>query len=113
MATLRRHSDKADRGVMVGLRRSGGANANAKTIANKPDVHYSSRTVSRWVRRYEGEGYAGLNTRPRSGRPKVISLEEDLLIQASLLARPFDAVKKIVLELTPHLMEHIKTVYAR
>ena len=112
MAMLRKHSDKADRGVMVGLSRSG-VYANAAAIANHPEVHYSGRTVSRWVQRYADEGYEGLNTRPRSGRPKVITVEDDLLIQATALARPFDPVKDIVRELAPHLMEHIKTVYAR
>ena len=113
MAMLRRHSDKADRGVMVGLGRAGGAYANTAAIANHPEVHYSERTVSRWVTRYEEEGYDGLNTRPRSGRPKVITEEEDLLIRGTALARPFDSVKTIVRELAPHLMEHLKTVYDR
>ena len=112
MAMLRRHSDKADRGVMVGLSRAG-VYADADAIANHPEVHYSGRTVSRWVQRYANEGYEGLNTRPRSGRPKVITVEEELLIQATTLARPFDSVKEIVRELAPHLMDHLKTVYAR
>jgi transposase len=46
-------------------------------------VRFSRYTVTRWIRRYEAEGIAGLFTRPRSGRPRRVTLEyEAKLLEA-------------------------------
>ena len=52
----------------------------------------SRPTVSRWLDRYDAEGAAGLETdRPRSGRPKEITLDrEAAIINATLHTAPPD-----------------------
>jgi len=42
---------------------------SAAAIAELLDYH--PRTVRRWIRRFDGEGVAGLADRPRSGRPRL------------------------------------------
>lgn len=59
------------------------------------------------------EGYDGLKTKPRSGRPKVVLDADAMLIRATLMARPFDSLREIVMELTPHLAPHMRSVYER
>ena len=83
-------------------------------VANHPDVaHLSLQSVRRWKMRFQNVGYDGLKTRPKSGRPKVIEDEERLLILATVMARPFDAVKEIVQELTPQLQPNMRSIYRR
>lgn len=46
-------------------------------------VRFSRETVVRWIERYEGEGIAGLFTKPRPGRPRRVTPEyEARLIEA-------------------------------
>lgn len=46
-------------------------------------VRFSSRTVLRYIERYEAEGLPGLLSRPRPGRPRRVTAEyEALLIEA-------------------------------
>lgn len=94
---------------MVGLGRQG----NVRQAARNPLVHYSERTVARWNLRFEEEGYDGLKTRQRSGRPKVVSEEDVMILRALVLARPLDHVNTIVLENLPHLAGSMKAVYKR
>lgn len=68
----------------------------AKGIANRVlarDLGTSIPTVLLWRRRYESEGLAGLlEDRPRSGRPKVISEEqEQAIVEATIQTTPKDA----------------------
>lgn len=51
-------------------------------------LHYTNAHA--WVKRFEAEGLAGLQTRPRSGRPKVYGQDvEDLVIDLAT-SRPKD-----------------------
>lgn len=76
-------------------------------------VGFSAKTVDRWEQRFQEDGFAGLKTKPRSGRPKSVSDEDVELLRASILAMPFRTLQDIVLELTPHLVDKMKTVYRR
>ena len=49
----------------------------ALQIADK--VGYSRQTVQQWVYRYRDEGLDGLRERPRSGQPKKLSTEKELI----------------------------------
>lgn len=98
-----------ERGVMVGL----GRQQNVAIAARNPLVHYSEPTVHRWNRRFDEEGYEGLKTRHRSGRPKTVSDEDIVILRALVLARPMDHLKSIIQEDMPHLIQHMRAVYAR
>jgi transposase len=104
-----RHSDMGERGVMVGL----GLQQGQDRAARHPVVHYSGRTVNRWNRRFEGEGYEGLKTRPRSGRPRAVSEEDLEVLRGHMLGRPLAHLKEIVREHMPHLLQSMRTVYRR
>lgn len=51
------------------------------------DMGLSKNTVKAWVRRYEEEGH--VRTRPRSGRPRVTSPQQDAAIYAASVRAPF------------------------
>ena len=59
--------------------------ANAK-IAR--DLRVCVDTVRKWRRRFRREGMPGLFDRPRSGRPPVYGIEDQLLIVATVTERP-------------------------
>jgi transposase len=59
--------------------------ANAK-IARDPRVCVD--TVRKWRRRFRREGIPGLFDRPRSGRPAVYGIEDQLLIVATVTGQP-------------------------
>jgi transposase len=68
----------------------------AKGIANHVlarQLSTSLPTVLLWRRRYEAEGLAGvLDDRPRSGRPKQISPEQETaIVEATMKTTPQDA----------------------
>lgn len=95
---------------MVGLHEAG---MDSGQVAAQPGVEFSARTVRRWANRFEAEGCQGLKTRPRPGRRKVVTQEEVQLLSASIMADPFRSLRDVVMELTPHLAPHMKTVYER
>ena len=105
-----RHSDMGERGVMVGLAEQQG---NVVQAARNPLVHYSQRTVQRWNDRFQEEGYDGLRTRQRSGRPKIMTEEELMNLRALAMANPLLHLKDIVREHMPHLVDHMRAVYQR
>jgi transposase len=59
------------------------------------DLSTTVTTVLLWRRRYEAEGLAGLfNDRPRSGRPKQISVDKEAaIVEATIRTRPKDATQ--------------------
>lgn len=51
------------------------------------EMGISRNTVKAWVRRYEEEGH--VKTRPRSGRPRVTTQQQDAAIYAASIQQPF------------------------
>jgi hypothetical protein len=72
----------ATRAVMVLLSAHGMSAADIAAL-----LHYSPRTVRRWITRHDLEGLTGLPDRPRSGRPRLGSPRLGERIRA-LLATP-------------------------
>lgn len=98
-----------ERGVMAGL----GLQQGAARAARHPVVDYSGRTVNRWNARFQEEGYEGLKTKPRSGRPKVVSDEDIFVLRGLMLGHPLNHLKDVVREFMPHLVPSMRTVYRR
>lgn len=44
-------------------------------------------TVTKWIRRYEEEGH--VTTRPRSGRPRITTMEQDVRLNDAAAQAPF------------------------
>ena len=93
--------------------------AHALILSNKgykvqeiADIHDVCRqSVSRWIRNWESEGLSGLLDKPRSGRPKEIELNEDILID-KINENP-KSLKKILAELEKELGISISYSYLR
>lgn len=51
------------------------------------EMGISRNAVKRWIRRYEVEGH--VNTRPRPGRPRVTTMQEDASLLAAAQHAPF------------------------
>lgn len=71
----------AERAQIVGMWRAG---ATVPNIAL--EMGRSTKTIRRWIRRWEEEG--SVETRPRSGRPRVTSARMDAMIVAAATAHP-------------------------
>jgi len=76
------------------------------------DIHDVCRqSVSSWIRNWESEGLSGLLDKPRSGRPKEIKLDENVLID-NITENP-KSLKKILAELEKELGISISYSYLR
>lgn len=69
------------RAAIIGMREAG---MSQKAIARARGV--TVKTVKRWIQRWDGEGT--LATRPRSGRPRVLSPEDDQRLIQAVMERP-------------------------
>ncbi|KAK3891143.1 hypothetical protein Pcinc_004934 [Petrolisthes cinctipes] len=80
------------RGVIVGRYL---ANQSISEISR--ELGLSRNTVMKWIRRYEEEGH--VSTRPRTGRPRITTVEHDALLFDAAAQSPF----KTSMTLTPEL----------
>lgn len=94
MATSRANAPAvvADRGRIIGLWQSGMTPAD---VADTMGV--SKKTVQRWITRWEQEG--SLATRPRSGRPRVTTPDEDARLMAAVDNTPMKTMVDLTREL--------------
>ncbi len=46
-------------------------------------LNRSCQTVNFWIHRYQNEGFRGLVMPPRSGRPRLTTIEQDMAIIAA------------------------------
>jgi transposase len=58
----------------------------------------SRASVYRWRKRFREEGYEGLKTRPRTGRPKKTTPEQDAAMVAAVEAEPRRAASHLAIE---------------
>lgn len=76
-----------DRGRIIGLWEAG---CTSRAIAEELGLHRS--TVYKWISRWQEEG--SVSTKPRSGRPKVTTPEQDEAIVERVRERPLTPVVK-------------------
>lgn len=103
------YSKNSMRGYVVGLHRT----MSYRQIAALPEVSVSLKTIKRWCARFRDEGFDGLETRPKTGRPKATTPEQDADIRASVLAQPKRSTLAIVRELYPENEASMSTIYRR
>lgn len=78
---LHRDTDDADVRSRCDMILWSNAGLSPPRIAER--VRFSRRNVTRYIQRYEAEGLPGLNTKPRSGRPRRVTAEyETKLLRA-------------------------------
>ena len=67
-----------EKGYLIGMHLSG---IIVTDIAR--EINRSRRTVNFWIHRYNTEGWDGIKVRPRSGRPRELTEDEDQRIIAA------------------------------
>ncbi|KAK3879473.1 hypothetical protein Pcinc_015932 [Petrolisthes cinctipes] len=80
------------RGVIVGRYL---ANQSISEISR--ELGLSRNTVTKWIRRYEEEGH--VSTRPRTGRPRITTVEHDALLFDAAVQSPFKTSMTLTREL--------------
>ncbi|KAK3886989.1 hypothetical protein Pcinc_004224 [Petrolisthes cinctipes] len=71
-----------ERGMVIGRYHAGQSYSQISR-----EMGLSRNTVKAWVRRYEEEGH--VRTRPRPGRPRVTTPQQDAAIYATSVRTPF------------------------
>jgi transposase len=74
------------------------ANETAAASAAHPAVAMSERTVYRWRKRFAEEGYEGLKTRAKTGRPKISTPAQDVALVAAMEERSRTPAAHVALE---------------
>lgn len=82
----------SNRGAIIGMRDAGMTMA---AIARATGLNV--KTVTKWIRRSDGEGTVA--TRPRSGRPRLVTPEDDQRIVEAVMERPLTSIVDITQEL--------------
>jgi transposase len=80
-----KNSKMATRLRAVAMARRG---RTAEAIA--ADLGVSRRAVQEWIRRFNGGGYEGLRHRPKPGRPRLLSPEQERELSEMIEAGPTD-----------------------
>ena len=104
------YSKTALRGYIVALHQNG---LSCKAIARRADINVCLTTIKTWVNRFREEGHDGLETRRKTGRPKVTTPEQDADVRASVLAQNKRPTSAVVRELFPENVACLSTIYSR
>lgn len=109
VGTMAPYSKTEMRGYVAALH----STLSYREIAARPEVTVSLATVKRSCRRFRDEGFDGLTTRPKTGRPKATTPEQDADMRASMLAMPKRSAIAVVRELFPENEASMSTIYSR
>lgn len=82
----------SQRGAFIGMR-----DAGMTMAAISRTTGFNVKTVTKWIRRSDGEGTVA--TRPRSGRPRLLTPEDDQRIVQAVMDRPLTSTVDITQEL--------------
>jgi len=104
------YSSESQRNYVIGLYNS---NLDAVTIQARPEVTVTVSTIRRWIDRYRTDGFDGLKTRPKSGRRRATTAEQDALIVNEVLRTPLVPAITTVRRVLPDLDVHKQTIYQR
>ncbi|KAK3869895.1 hypothetical protein Pcinc_024838 [Petrolisthes cinctipes] len=91
------------RAAIVGMRDAG---MPLKAIARARGI--TIKTVRRWIRRWDGEGTVA--TRPRSGRPRILSEADDRRIVEAVMETPHTSAVDLTQELQSNSLSTLKQV---
>ena len=105
-----RYTTEAERNFILGLYSSG---ESVAAIVARPDVSVCERTVKRWVNRFDEGGFEGLKTKPKSGRNKVTTPQQDEQIVNQVIAAPLTPAVSTVRDALPDVNISKATVYRR
>ena len=82
----------SQRGAIIGMRDAG---MNKAAIARTMGLNV--KIVTKWINRFDGEG--SVATRPRSGRPRIITAEDDQRIVQTVMENPHSSAVDLTQEL--------------
>lgn len=103
------YSSVAERSLIFTLRQEG---RSWREIEQHPFVTLGRSAIKEWARR-GAEGLDSLETRPKTGRPRVTTREQDADLVASVEASKMRAVTTVVREVMPDFPGCMKTAQKR
>lgn len=104
------YSKETERALIFTLHHEG---RSLREIEQHPLVTLRRSAIQRWIQRGEEGGLDNLSTRPKTGRPRVTTREQDVDLVASVEAAKMRAVTTVVREVMPDYPGCMRTAQRR